>query len=90
MNNREQRACARLAAACGWIFVFGAVVNVSITVAGRNYQSVLRLAAALGFSGALLLGFAIWQGGLLVRVVAAVGLFPLAYTASEFVRRYHF
>ncbi len=84
------RAWARIAAAWACVLLLIAVFAATATVARGGYQRVLQIAIVCDLLAGTLLGFALWRGGIIVRVVSALGLVPLLFVASEFFRRYQF
>ena len=82
------RAWARLAVAWAWLFLVVGCAASLITVARGGYRGVLLTAIACASGGVALLAFGIWRGGVVARVFAVLGIAPLLFIVSEFIRRY--
>jgi hypothetical protein len=84
------RLWAPLAALYGWLLAVIALCAANITVAGGGYQDVLRIALVAALLAAGLFVFGFYRGGVLVRVLSAVGALPVVFVVLEFFRRYQF
>lgn len=84
------RAWARITVAWAWLLLLVAVCAASLTIARGGYQRVLQIAIVCDLAAGVLLSVALWRGGIIVRVVSALGIVPLLFVASEFFRRYKF
>lgn len=82
------RSSARLAIAWAWIFLAVGCGASLVTVAHGGYSSVLLTALSCAGLAAVLLAYGIWRGGIAARVFAVLGIVPLIFIVSEFIRRY--
>ena len=82
------RAWARLAVAWAWLFLLVGCGASLITVARGGYSGLLLTAISCACIAAFLLAFAMWRGGVVCRVIAALGIAPFLFVVTEFIRRY--
>ena len=82
------RAWARLGVAWAWLFLVVGCGASLVTVARGGYSGVLLTAISCAGIAAVLLAFGIWRGGIITRVFAVLGIAPIIFIVSDFIRRY--
>jgi len=75
-----------MAVALAWLLLAAGMVASNISA--NDYTVVLLTAISCAGAAALLLIFAFWRGGLIIRVAAFFGLAPLIFIVCDFLRRF--
>jgi hypothetical protein len=82
------RTWVPLAVVCAWMLLFIGSAAANVTVTNGRYGGVLLTAISSAAVAAILLSFALWRGGIVTRVFALLGIAPILFIVSEFVRRF--
>ena len=86
-SRTSPRELALISAASAWLLLILGTAASLITLARGSYTPFLLAAIFCAILATLLLAFAAWRGGIVSRILAFLGIAPIVFIISEFIRR---